>query len=252
MTTDPIRRSVMVFDVESSSTMTNPESIAARAAVYRVRDAAIEFAGLAEADFPTDDRGDGLLIVTETVPVVLLDPFVERLSAALQEENAAREASSWLRLRVALHAGPVHVDAHGWSGDTVNATFALCNAPAVKATLRRADRAQLVLVVSDLLYKEVVRHRYRSINPASYGQVDVARVGEPAWVRVPGYPAAPVDGDEPRQPAPPSRPPESALTIGNFVGGDARGNFVGGDVNGGTVVGRDWNTYEASPTDRDG
>jgi hypothetical protein len=67
----------------------------------------------------------------------------------------------------------------------------------VKAALRGADRSQLVLVVSDLLYKQVVRHGYRSVNPATYGKVDVQRIGEPAWVRAPGYPAAPIEAQQP-------------------------------------------------------
>jgi hypothetical protein len=197
MTRDPIQRSVVVLDVESSSERSNPEIGELRRAMYRVLEEAVQRAGLAGRDIHIEDRGDGALVVVDAGPLVLFEPFAEHLIAALREENAAVELLSWLRLRVALHSGLVHSDAHGWSGDTINATFAICDAPAVKATLRRADRAQLVLVVSNLLYNQVVRHRYGSINPATYGKVDVQRLGEPAWVRAPGYPAAPVEAHEP-------------------------------------------------------
>jgi hypothetical protein len=239
-----MQRSVVVLDVESSSERSNPEIGKLRSAMYRVLNEAVQRAGLAgdDVDIDIEDRGDGALIVVDAGPLVVLDPFAEHLIAVLQEENAAVEAVSWLRLRVALHSGPVHRDAHGLSGDTINETFAICDAPAVKATLRRAARAQLVLVVSDLLYKQVVRHRYGSINPAAYGKVDVPRTGEPAWVRVPGYPAAPVDEGEPGQPAPPSLPRENGTSIGNVILGDV----------GGSVAGRDQITYIAPPRDRHG
>jgi len=208
MTSDPIQRSVVVLDVESSSERSNPEIGKLRTALYRVLDEAVQRAGLVARDIDIEDRGDGALVVVDADPVVLLDSFAEGLVAVLRVENAAVEAVSWLRLRVALHKGPVHRDEHGWSGDTINATFAICDAPAVKATLRRADRAQLVLVVSELLYREVVRHGYRSINPATYGKVDVQRIGEPAWVRVPGYPAPPTEAPQPGEAAP-QAPPEN-------------------------------------------
>jgi hypothetical protein len=246
MTNDPMQRSVVVLDVESSSERSNPEIGKLRSAMYRVLDEAVQRAGLAghDIDIDIEDRGDGALIVVDAGPLVLLDPFAEHLIAVLQEENAAVEAVSWLRLRVALHSGLVHRDAHGWSGDTINATFAICDAPAVKATLQRADRAQLVLVVSDLLYKQVVRHRYGSINPATYGNVDVQRIGEPAWVRVPGYPAAPVDEDEPGQPDPSSLPREADTRIGSVFYGDTTVH--------GPVIGRDQHNHLAPPRDRHG
>lgn len=177
MTPDPIQRSVVVLDIESSSERSNPEIGKLRDALYRVLDESLRRARLADRDIHIEDRGDGALIVVDGAALVLLDPFAEHLIAVLQEENATVEAASWLRLRVAVHAGPVHPDVHGWSGDTINAAFAICDAPSVKATLRRADRAQLVLVVSDLLYEQVVRHGYRSINRATYGKVDVQRIG---------------------------------------------------------------------------
>ena len=244
MTSDPIQRSVVVLDVESSSERSNPEIGELRSAMYRVLNEAVQRAGLAGPDIDIEDRGDGALIVVDAGPLVLFDPFAEHLIAVLQEENAAVEAVSWLRLRVALHSGPVHRDARGWSGDTINETFAIGDAPTVKATLRRAARAQLVLAVSELLYKQVVRHRYGSINPATYGRVDVQRIGEPAWVRVPGYPAAPVDEDEPGQPDPPPPPREGDTWIGSV--------FLGDPTVQGPVIGRDQHTHIAPPRNRHG
>lgn len=243
MTSDPIQRSVVVLDVESSSERSNPEIGKLRSAMYRVLDEALQRAGLAGRDIDIEDRGDGALIVIDAVPLVLLDLFAEHLIVVLREENAAVEAVSWLRLRVALHRGPVHRDEHGWSGDTINATFAICDAPAVKTTLRRADRAQLVLVVSDLLYKQVVRHGYGSINRATYGKVDVQRIGEPAWVRAPGYPAPPTEAQQPAQVAPQAPSETPGIRIGNIFGDHTVAD---------TIIGGDQIVRNSPPCDRHG
>jgi class 3 adenylate cyclase len=240
--TGPIQRSVLVLEVEPSGHPSDPEIGELRSAMHRVLDEAVARAGLADASIDIEDHGDRALIVVDAPPLVLLDPFAERLIAVVREQNTSVEASAWLRLRVALHAGPVHAGAHGWSGDTIDAVRAICDAPPVKATLQRADRTQLVLAVSDLLYKQVVRHGYRSINPATYGPVHVERIGERAWVRVPGYPAPPTEPERPADAAAPA-PPETRIGV---VFGDHA------EVSGGKVVGGDYIVGDPRPGGRHG
>jgi hypothetical protein len=232
--TDPIQRSVLVLEVEPSGDLSDPVIDEFRSAMHRVLDEAVARAGLADAGIDIEVHDDRALIVVDAPPLVLLDPFAERLIAVVREQNASIEAGAWLRLRVALHAGPIHAGPHGWSGDTINAVRAICEAPPVKATLRRADRAPLVLAVSDRLYNEVVRRGYRSINPATYRPIRVEHSGERAWVRAPGYPAPPTEPEPPRDTAAPA---SSETKIGVMFRDHT--NVSGGQIIGGDHIGGD-------------
>jgi tetratricopeptide (TPR) repeat protein len=100
-----------------------------------------------------------------------------------------------MRLRMALHAGEVHPDAHGVTGNAVNRTFRLADASALKSALDNSAGV-LALIVSDWFYDEVVRHE-PAAGPGCYRRVRavVKETRAVAWIRVLDSPA----GNDPDQ-----------------------------------------------------
>jgi hypothetical protein len=78
-------------------------------------------------------------------------------------------------MRAAVHAGEVHYDGKGIFGEALDITFRLLDAPEVKSRLSET-RAPLVLVVSDDIYRSVVRHCYEGIDRDAFQQLVRLRV----------------------------------------------------------------------------
>jgi class 3 adenylate cyclase len=127
----------------------------------------------------TEDRGDGVLVlVPACVPKARLATVVlAQLGLALRGHNAGCSARARLRLRVALHAGEVHYDDHGVTGNAVNLAFRLVDLPESKAALETSP-GLLAIIVSNWFYDEVIRH-YPAAEPGSYRRV------HSAWIRLP-------------------------------------------------------------------
>ena len=161
------------------------------AALYRMLSAAFDESGVPWEECRHEDRGDGAIVaVSPMVPVArLIDPLLDHLRAALRRHNRMAAAPAQLRLRVALHAGTVYRDDHGWVGTAVNHVCRLLDAGVVKQALA-ASTAELVFVASDFVYGDVIRHGPGLIDPAAYRPVEV-RVKETrarAWIHVPEGP----------------------------------------------------------------
>ena len=85
------------------------------------------------------------------------------------------------------HAGEVHYDANGCFGEALDVAFRLLDAARVKRALREmAD--PLILVVSDDIYRSVVRLGYDGIDHETFHQmvrVQVAGRRYPGWIHLP-------------------------------------------------------------------
>ena len=155
-----VHRAILIVDVENfgDPARTNTDQMAIRDTVYKVLQQSFAIANIGWEDCVTEDRGDGVLILIP--PSVPKSWLVERLPAYLSEmlvqHNAACPAEVRIRLRVALHAGEVHPDAHGYAGASINRAFRLIEASAPRTALRHSSGV-VALVVSDWFYDEVVR-----------------------------------------------------------------------------------------------
>jgi len=63
-----------------------------------------------------------------------------------------------MRLRVALHAGEVHLDGTGFGGASVVTVMRLIEADTLRSVLKTAPQ-DLVVIVSELLHRDVVLQR---------------------------------------------------------------------------------------------
>ena len=130
-------------------------------------------------------RGRRLVLVPPVVPKSwLVTRLPGYLAEALVRHNAAHPEQERIRLRMALHAGEVHQDPHGFAGVSINRAFRLIEAPASRTALRDSSGV-VALIVSDWFYDEVVRH-HPAAGPSCFRQVHVVmkETEMTAWVRV--------------------------------------------------------------------
>ncbi|MFI5782696.1 hypothetical protein [Nocardia sp. NPDC051570] len=238
---EPTHRSFLVVDVENSESLTNVQGEAMRATLYRIIESALPHPVALVAQ---EDRGDGAMLILGIPVLDVLDQVVGAMLTGVREHNSAAGPMNWLRVRIAVHEGYVGRDDKGWSSDALTATFRMNAEEAVKKTLERAPRADAVVVVSDVVFRGLVRHSYRdTVTPDEYGSVTMhSKAGtQPIWVRVPGYsqpplpqsdsaPTGSVDGSTHGSGTTTSGPDEAIIRATNFIGGNA---IIG------TQVGRD-------------
>lgn len=202
-----VHRAIMVVDVErfGDRSRTNLNQLAIREGLYKALVQAFRKSGIAWANCVSEDRGDGALILIppDVAKTRLVTSLPAGLVAEITRHNAGSAAPERMRLRVALHAGEVHHDAHGVVGAAVNHAFRLVEAPALRSALG-ASPGVLALIVSDWLYDEVVRHDPAAV-PGLYQQVQVTvkETAAAAWIRVPepssAQTVASADSTAPRQ-----------------------------------------------------
>ncbi|MBW8487434.1 hypothetical protein [Actinomadura parmotrematis] len=194
----PLHRSIIAVDIEGSTSplRTDPIRGDLRRAVHAMLCAALERAGVGPARCePFEDRGDGALVLvrpSDEVPkTYLLSRFVPELHRLLAEYDRALPAEEWpsrgLRLRAVVHAGEVHRDEFGYFGEALDVACRLLDARQLKRRLRCAA-GPLAVVVSDEIYRCVVRHGYEGIPCDGYlpdVRVLVGGRRRQGWVHVP-------------------------------------------------------------------
>lgn len=183
-----VHRSIVIVDVENfgNPVRTNADQLAIRDGLYKVLQQSFARARIVWDKCVTEDRGDGVLVlVPPDVPKIwLVTELPAGLAEGLAEHNATCPAQQRFRLRMALDAGEVHQDPHGYTGISLNRAFRLVEAPASRAALRDSI-GMVALIVSGWFYDEVVRHD-AGAEPSSFRPVRVVakKVDTAAWVRV--------------------------------------------------------------------
>ncbi|WP_141582580.1 hypothetical protein [Actinomadura sp. WMMA1423] len=144
-----------------------------RATMYAQLEESFAMTRLPWRDCHREDRGDGALIVAPptVAPYAALDPLAHHLTALLRRSNRLANDITRLRLRMAVHCGEVHHDAHGVLGQDVTHLFRLLDAPAFKLAMADARDADLGMVVSDHLYRAAAAEG--ALDPDAYAPVSV-------------------------------------------------------------------------------
>jgi hypothetical protein len=135
------------------------------------------------------DRGDGVLtVVPPSLPTVsIVDPLLALLAAKLKRHNRQANDPIRIQLRAALHVGPVAVDPHGLSGQSIIHTARLLNAPMLTYALARTT-ADLAVIASTYVYDAVIRHGPGLVDPTTYQRVEfeVKESKMTAWIHLAG------------------------------------------------------------------
>ena len=185
----PTYRSIVVVDVVSFTRpdRDNVDQLAIRAALYETLCDAFEDSGIPWRQTVREDRGDGVLIFVsaEVSKVLLLGRMPARLAELLERGNTGRSARQRFRLRVVVHAGEVHHDAHGYAGYDVNLAFRLVDARPLREAMEHSTAA-VGLIVSEGVHDGVLRHGYGGLDAAAYEQVrvQVKSADVPGWIQL--------------------------------------------------------------------
>ena len=221
---EPVTRTFLVVDIEKSSDRENEELPVLRRALYSMLHKARENAGLLDGKCVTEDRGDGVLLIADA-GVLEVTPMAQTLVDELARYNATIESETWLRLRIAVHCGFVHRDARGWSSEELTRTFRVCDLPEAKTTLGAAHRAQAIVIVSDHVYRTVVKHGYGKLPREKFGELKSGV----AWAWVPGY------QNPPPVAAPEPAPRKTAKSDDSGIRNDFSGNTIGNVIQAGRI-----------------
>lgn len=194
---EPVHRTILAIDIERFGRFewTDPMRVRVRARLRRLVDGALADAMIDPTQVHGGDTGDGMLILVDgVVPTTrTLHPLVATLAKGLAEDNGDASAAERLRLRLAVHAGTVVPDGHGYTGEAVTHTARLLNAQVGRMVLDAVPDAEIVLLASEAVYASVVRHAYQGIDPGGYQPVWIAEkeTATRAWVHLPGLAVQP-------------------------------------------------------------
>ncbi|MFE6877869.1 hypothetical protein, partial [Streptomyces sp. NPDC057677] len=223
-----IHRFVVFGDICGSGTLDLAEKKHQRAAMYAAFDDAYSSVGVEPGTFHQEDRGDGILVALrpDVPPTLMVGRWIDTLYESLRAHNQGRVRP--LRLRIGMNAGLVTQDRHGLVGRAVDLAARLCDSPPAKRIMNETPEIDLVVVVSDWLYGNVVADGGRYVEPDHYrsARIRSKETDEAAWFHVPRRPAPPLigrDGELPPEgePAPEGesaaageRPPAGAARTG--------------------------------------
>jgi hypothetical protein len=180
-------RSIIVVDIAGSGRWHNQALLRARDVLTAAIHSGLDTAGIARAAI--EHTGDGmiLLIPARVSKVDLLDPVIPTIAEHIRVYNTTVAAPLRIQLRIAVHAGEVHRDPHGWVGTDLITTCRLVDGEPLYQELRRPAQPDVAVVVSDLIYQAVVRHHYRGIDPGDYTptHIQVKETDTLAWLHTP-------------------------------------------------------------------
>jgi class 3 adenylate cyclase len=187
----PRHRAIVAVDIEGSTRRTNTARAQLRNAMYDLLEEALLLSGIAEQHRELIDRGDGAFVLIHPVDqapkTALLTMVIPTLSELLAQHEIHRPGHGF-RLRAAVHAGEVHHDNRGWYGEDLDITARLLDAPELKRKFK-LTQAPLILVVSQDIYRSVIRHGYDGIDDTTFEQTVQVQIGgqrQRGWVQIPG------------------------------------------------------------------
>lgn len=196
----PTHWSILTFDIEGFSDphRDDCDRLQVRSAFYDILQQSFASAGVSWNYCRYEDRGDGALILVppSVSKVILLDPMLACICAALAQHNRTAPLGEQFRLRFAVHAGEVAGDEHGLTGTDIITACRMLDAWELRASLFTSP-GQVAMIVSNSIYEGIVRHGYGNINPSTYHpvSVQVKKSMIHAWIHLPiapSFPAHPI------------------------------------------------------------
>ncbi|MFB4305613.1 hypothetical protein [Actinomadura sp. GTD37] len=168
-----VYRLLLAVDLERYSRLDAQQQLAAQTDLRGLLDGCARRTGLRTSGWYRQPGGDGELVVMPVdvdVPRVV-GVFARDLERALAELN--RHRAPRLRMRLALHHGTMIEGPLGPAGDAPIVVSRLLEAPPLRDHLTEHQDRDLVLVVSDTLYKDVVGSGFCALNPADFVKLEV-------------------------------------------------------------------------------
>lgn len=246
---------MIIIDIEQFGRRKNPDQHWLRRQMYDVLESAAERAGIPWSQCHLADRGDGVIILIPAAAAVskeeVTEGFIRELTTELATYAGRSRETVAMRMRVALHAGDVVRDEHGWVGAELNTACRLVDLPALRDALRQAPHARLALIVSDMWFKTVVSHDPGAVDHRTYTQVPITtkELDDWSWIHLPGHPKP--EAPPPKTTSPPDHPAQDTTQAETPTKDGAMTLTFSGPVKAKTIVGRDQiNHYPGAGTSR--
>lgn len=197
---------IFVADVAGFGATCRNESdrLVVKQTLYEILPRAFAESGVSWVSCYHEDRGDGVVVVVppQFPTRAVADPMLPVLAAELRKHNRRAADPAKIRLRTALHVGPVARDEEGLNGDAIIHAARMLDAPPLRDVFRTSD-ADLAFMASDYVFDNVLRHDPGIIDSRTFTQVTF-RVKESnitAWLYTenrlaPAAPAEPVTTPE--------------------------------------------------------
>lgn len=193
----PIHHTIVEMDVKESEERGDVLTLKMRSDLRTiVRDALTQASIDVEYDrLYKKDTGDGLRILfpAEIPSSLLIYPFIPNLNHGLGLHNRFTSKEDRLRLRVAIHQGPIHKDSKDGDTEWVGMPMVLCrrllDAVPVRQVLEDDGTPDMVVVVSNSMYETVVAQGF-TLDPGTFQEVSiqVKKTNTNAWIHVPSIP----------------------------------------------------------------
>ncbi|MEV6398548.1 hypothetical protein AB0M39_27875 [Streptomyces sp. NPDC051907] len=192
-------------------------------------------AGLDRSRWQIQRKGDEELAVLpmDGTEPRLVDDFIRHLVSELGQYNSLRTPEARMRLRAALHHGPVELADNGFAGSTVVTTARLLSSRPLYDALKANESADLAVLLSDDVYRSTVAGGHTTLSAADFQRVAVQEkeYEAGAWLRVPGVLT---NGSQsaPATAAPAAQPPQQPRDSGAAAdGAPARTEYRGERIN---------------------
>jgi class 3 adenylate cyclase len=136
-------------------------------------------AGLDRERWYRQSRGDGelALLPEGTDGLSLVADYPGKLASAIAEVNRERKIEPRLRVRMAIHHGAVVTGPFGPVGTAPVVISRLVDAESVRRLLSQRGDLDTALIVSDIVYKEVIQSRLHDLNPETFRRVIIKAKG---------------------------------------------------------------------------
>lgn len=184
-------RTCLALDVQAYGARNDHQQSDVQHELLRMLSRAALMAGVDRSQWLYQAQGDGQLAVLPmdgSEPLVV-DGYVRQLTAVLREHNHLRVPAARIRLRAAVHHGPVEPADNGFAGRAVVTTCRLRDSAVLRHALVVAPDADLVLALSDSVFHNTVGGGHTSLGTADFRRIDVVEkeFRAPAWLWVPGH-----------------------------------------------------------------
>ncbi|ONI82380.1 hypothetical protein ALI22I_40475 [Saccharothrix sp. ALI-22-I] len=142
--------------------------------LVRSLDRAGEAAGLDRSSWRRQAKGDEewAVLPVSTPEGDVVDRYVRALDAELATTNRYRVPHARLRMRMAIHFGTTVEGANGYPGQDAVLVSRLLDSKPAHAALEQTD-ADLVVVLSDVIYTSLVVPRHTTLRPEIFRRVEV-------------------------------------------------------------------------------
>jgi hypothetical protein len=168
-------RFLVAVDLEGFSNLSTRAQRAAQSVLHRALNEAAKRADLDRGTWSRQVGGDGELAVlpSETNGIRLLADFPRELATVLADVNAQRSTEPRIRVRIAIHHGTLSPGCLGPVGQAPIVVSRLLDSVLLRRELKQRSEADLVLIVSDSIYRDIVETQLGGLEPATFRRVVV-------------------------------------------------------------------------------